>query len=367
MNGIFVKRHAAANTIDCHVSAIFICSADSNSIEESIEDGIHTIRGYYTSPNLKIFPFYQTGKLIRYFSLWKKALLLYKTKHGKPDLVNSNIVYPVSIIATGLKFFWKVPYIITEHWTGYFPEDGRYNGFAKKIIAKIAVAHAEAVVTVSHKLSSRMNELGLKNNYFVIPNVVDPEVFKLKAEAKEDSFNFTHISSLDNAQKNITGIIRAFKKFQIAYPLSILTIIGDIDTREFREETKNLLNDARGINLLRSKEGTELAKFLQKADAFLLFSNYENLPVVMLESFMCGIPVIATRVGDIPEYINTKNGMLVDSNNEEQLLQAMKEIYSHRANYNPIEIRNMVLNKVSPIAISRQFTDIYRRVLKNKF
>jgi glycosyltransferase involved in cell wall biosynthesis len=364
LNGIFIKRHAAANTIDCRVSAIFICSADINSIEESMEDGIYTIRGYYTSPKLKLFPFYSIAKLIKYLSTWKKVLAVYKAKQGKPDIINSNIVYPVSIIARCIKIFWKVPYVITEHWTGYFPEDGHYKGLAKKLVTKIAVANAGAVITDSAKLGRTMTSLGLKNKYFTIPNVVDPQIFTIDThKPSAEYFNFIHVSSLDDEQKNISGMLRAFKKFHAIHPSSKFTIIWNEEEKENLEKLKGLLGDNTGVSIIGKKVGTELAEQLNKANAFLLFSNYENLPCVMLEAFMCGIPVIGTNVGDVPDFINAKNGVLIDSKNEELLVHAMEAVYRNMATYNPTEIRNMVLDKVSPAAVSKQFTDIYKMVL----
>ncbi len=363
LNGIFVKRHAAANTLDCNVSVIFICSDISSSIEELDEDGIYTLRGYYKTPSFKIPLLSPLVKLARYLLLWRKLLLLYKKKKGKPDLINSNIVYPVTIIATCLKYLWGVPYVITEHWTGYFPEDGRYRGFWKKFISKISVAHAGAVITDSAKLSRTMPAFGLKNKYFPIPNVVNPAIFTQKPLRSNTDFSFIHVSSLDDEHKNITGMIRAFKRFHTKHLQSKFTIIWDEEVPEFLKKIKEPFSENDGVYLQGKTTGSALAAAFQKADAFLLFSNYENLPCVMLESFACGLPVIGTRVGDVPDYINQKNGILVDAKNEDQLYEAMEVLFQNSANYNPAEIRNMVLDKVSPEAISKQFTDIYKLVL----
>lgn len=362
LNGIFVKRHAVANTIDCDVSAIFVCSADSTSIEESVEDGIYTLRGYYKKPVLKVF------KFISYLRMWRKVLRLYKNKKGKPDLVNANIVYPVSIIALWVKRMWRVPYVITEHCTFYFPEDGRYKGFVVKTISRKGVAGAAAVITVSHKLSRAMQSLGLKNRYFVVPNVVDTEIFSLKKDAPHDNFNFIHISSLDEEQKNITGMIRTFKKFHKAHSLSRLTIVWDEEQPDLvdRIRREEPFSEDTGVFLQGKKMGKELAGLIQKADAFILFSNYENLPVVMLEAFCCGVPVIATRVGDVPEYIHEKNGILIDPKNEGQLIEAIENMYNHIKRYDPAEIRNSIIAKVSPAVISKQFTNIYKMCLNKK-
>lgn len=359
LNGIFVKRHAAANTIDCDVSAIFVCSAGTNSIEESVEDGIYTLRGYYKKPKLKAVQF------IRYFLMWRKVWLFYKKKNGMPDLINANIVYPVSIIAVLIKYIYKIPYIITEHCTFYFPEDGRYRGFIIKLISRLGVANASAVITDSNKLSGAMQSLGLRNEYFVIPNVVDTNVFALKQPLKNECFNFLHISSLDEEQKNIIGIIRAFKKFHAIHPLSKLTIVWDEEQNELLEriKMKEPFSEEDGIFLHGKAMDKDLAAFMQNADAFVLFSNYENLPCVMLESFSCGVPVIGTKVGDVPLYINEKNGVLIDVKNETQLYEAMEKIYNNPAAFNPAEIRNRVIDKVSPPIISKQFTGIYKMAL----
>jgi glycosyltransferase involved in cell wall biosynthesis len=374
LNGIFVKRHAVANTIDCNVSVIFICSDKNDSIEETVEDGIYTIRGYYKLPKLKIPPIFHIIKLARYLLLWKKLWGIYSRKKGKPDLINSTIVYPVSIIATLIKFIWNVPYVITEHWSGYFPEDGNYNGFIKKIISKIVVSNAQAVITDSAKLGSMMLSLGLNNRYFTIPNVVDPEVFNIismntKSAVRnirsESYFHFIHVSSLDDGQKNINGMLRAFRKFHSKHPLAKFTIIWDEEEKEHLEKIKEPFSDETGVFLTGKKEGNELAAFLRESNAFILFSNYESLPVVMLESFCCGVPIIGTRVGDVPEYINKKNGLLIDSKNEDQLLEAMENMFKNSENYNPHEIRDMIVNRVSPSAVSKQFTDVYKIVLSS--
>ena len=70
----------------------------------------------------------------------------------------------------------------------------------------------------------------------------------------------------------------------------------------------------------------EVALQLQQASAFVLFSRYENFPCAMIEALCCGLPVIAADTGGIREAVNEKNGILVESENEEQLLKAMNRM-----------------------------------------
>ena len=68
------------------------------------------------------------------------------------------------------------------------------------------------------------------------------------------------------------------------------------------------------------KTHDQIAKEMQKADVFVLFSNIENLPLVLIESISSGTPFIATKVGGVPEIFNNEMGRLVDARDIDQLL-----------------------------------------------
>jgi glycosyltransferase involved in cell wall biosynthesis len=374
LNGIFVKRHAAACTANCNVSAIYVRSDEKKSIDESVEDGIYTIRGYYRNPRLHIPLLSDIVRVLRYFIMWKKVLRMYVDKKGKPALVNAAIIFPVSIIAIIIKYIYKVPYIITEHWSGYLPGDRRYKGFVMKTVSRMAVAHAEAVITVSAILGNAMKRtiLGNKksiheNKFAIIPNAVDTGIFTIKPSARvmlgKDNFNLLHISSLEK-EKNVPGIIRAFKKFHAANPLSRLTMIWDEETVGLPDRMGESFSEEDGIFLCGKHEGLELAALIQQADAFVLFSYFETQSVVLLEALCCGIPVISSRCGGPEEFITPSNGLLVAVGNETQLAEAMETMLKNKGKYNPEEIRNSVANKVSKEAVARDFYEIYKKVLK---
>lgn len=55
------------------------------------------------------------------------------------------------------------------------------------------------------------------------------------------------------------------------------------------------------------------------ADLFFLPSNYEGLPIVIIEAMSCGIPIVASAVGGIPELLNGKNGFAVNNDAQEMV------------------------------------------------
>ena len=64
-------------------------------------------------------------KLNRYYQAWEKGIDTYLKEKGKPVIIQSNVVYPVSYVASCLSRYWKIPFVIMEHGSGYFPRDGQ--------------------------------------------------------------------------------------------------------------------------------------------------------------------------------------------------------------------------------------------------
>src|ERR1700739_3244324 len=217
--GVFIKRHAQALVNECDIASLYVYADESEGIEETEEDGVYTVRVVYKKVKNSIPVFSSFMKLKRYNDAWKKAIAFYIEKKDRPDIVNLNVVIPAANVAMYIKRKWNIPYIITEHWTDYFPEDGRYKGFLMKRITEKAVKSASAVVTVSNDLKNQMLKVGLNNDYHVISNVVDTEVFNvLKSKTKTGKIKFVHVSALDNAQKNISGIINVFRRIHNVFP-----------------------------------------------------------------------------------------------------------------------------------------------------
>ena len=107
----------------------------------------------------------------------------------------------------------------------------------------------------------------------------------------------------------------------------------------------------------------EVSDKMRESNGFILFSDYENFPCVLLESLSTGTPVIATKVGGIPEIINEKNGILI-SKNENELYEAMKNVLQKKILFdNPENLHRYIENNFSMKIIAQKFDEIYRKVL----
>jgi len=107
----------------------------------------------------------------------------------------------------------------------------------------------------------------------------------------------------------------------------------------------------------------EVSEKMKNSACFILFSDYENFPCVLLESLSTGTPAIATKVGGIPEIINDRNGVLI-STNEDELYEAMKKILLKQTEFDhPEKLHQYVEDHFSIKTIGEKFDKIYREVL----
>jgi glycosyltransferase involved in cell wall biosynthesis len=105
---------------------------------------------------------------------------------------------------------------------------------------------------------------------------------------------------------------------------------------------------------------TKVAEIVRSASAFVSFSNYENQPCSILEALCCGVPVIATKVGGIPEVINSQNGIIIEPLNESQLLQAMEMMMDKFKNFDLESIAKSAKMKFSYNAVGSQLNLLYQ-------
>ena len=202
-----------------------------------------------------------------------------------------------------------------------------------------------------------MVNAGFKANFSIIPNVVNTDVFNFQNNKPATKFfTFLHISTLDDSIKNVSGIIDAFEKLE--QPNLILKIVGDgpIDWILNRVKT---LKSSNTIIVNKEMKHQDVATEMQLADVFVLFSNIENLPLVLIESISCGTPFISSNVGGVAELHNNELGVLVEAGNIEELTIEMNNIIKNLNKYNPQKIRQFAIDQYSDEVVGKKFNDLY--------
>ncbi|WP_203248020.1 glycosyltransferase family 4 protein [Sporosarcina beigongshangi] len=71
----------------------------------------------------------------------------------------------------------------------------------------------------------------------------------------------------------------------------------------------------------------DITAILQRSDIFLLLSDWEGLPLSVLEAMQCGLPIVASDVGGVPEAVKASvNGYLIPPKNEDELVRALSAL-----------------------------------------
>lgn len=353
-NGNFVQRHAETVAL-LHEVEILHAIGDPYQKEIYLFDrrtinGIKTVVVYYKKTPNPLLNF------IRRMNSYKKGFSYMQ----KPDLVHANILQKPMIFAVYLKMKFHIPFIVSEHWSGFLNINKNKLPKFQLFVAKFIAKHAAFVLPVSHYLLNDLKRLGLNSRFEVIENVVDTNLFQAKSE-KAEKFVFLHISNLvplKNPQKIIMAAVRLRKEF----PDFELHIGGDGDV----ESLEKLIHQKNAENFIKTFSTLPLpdvAEKMRNSNCFILFSDYENFPCVLLESLASGTPAIATKVGGIPEIIGFNNGILI-SNSEEELFAAMKKVLQNKISFEaPEQLHQFVEDNYSMQIIAKKFDQIYTQIL----
>ena len=367
--GDFIERHAKAVSTCVKLTVMVVVK------DELISDGkVEVDRS--TAGNITVYRVYygrgsvggiveKINSSIRYFRLQKETFLQMVAEHGAFDLVHVHVAMKAGMLALWIKQQFNVPYVVTEHWTGYYPgapENIYTRNFIFRYLTRKVLEKTSLLLPVSADLGKVICSHLVKVPFEVVPNVVDTSVFKL-GDRVPTPFRFLHVSSL-GYQKNPQGILKACKILKDGGHEFELVMIGS-EVPELRALAKSLhLEQVVRFEGIVTYE--EVARHMQLASAFILFSRFENLPCVILEALCSGLPVVSSRVGGIAEVINQDNGLLVPSEDIHSLADAMKQIIVDYHRYNRLAISETAAAQFNFQLVAHQHLDIYHRVLQDK-
>ena len=179
-------------------------------------------------------------------------------------------------------------------------------------------------------------------------NGVDTTTFTYQP-TKPKKYTFISIGRMIELKNNLR-MIKCFELFQQKHPESTYLIIGDGDKRE---ECINYCKNKNIKNITFIKETNDVPGFLHQAKCLLLASRFEGNPMVINEAISCGVWIIASSVGGIPDIIDDSCGYLSNPESDDSFLCCMESFYLNR---------DAIINKTIPssIAKNRQRVSIIR-------
>ena len=117
------------------------------------------------------------------------------------------------------------------------------------------------------------------------------------------------------------------------------------------------------IRLLGVLSRAETAQEVQKADALICASNFETFGVPIIEAWACGKPVIGTDALGFLEYMNEELGYIVEHDNLPQMIDAMKNLYERREQFDPAYISEFAVSHFGEDAVANQLIALYKSVM----
>lgn len=362
MPGLFVRKHAlAAVSAGYRVTVVHVSQLQHplGALEEHFNEGSLTEYIYYLPKSKGI------SGVFKQLKVWEKAMQLVHEAQGKPDLIHAHVLTRLGFLAWWLSVGSGTPIVVTEHWSRYFRENMQYTGFLRKRITEWVVKKAAAVTVVSQRLAVAMHKQGLKFNPVILPNVVDTNLFKL-VNIKSEVKTIISITCFEEKSKNLSLLLRAFKKLHSVHPEVRLKLVGegaDLEWTKALVETIDLKNSVEFTGLL---EGKVLADALSNASCLAISSKYETFAIVAYEALSCGVPVVATDVADLSLHIPPEWGEIVPVGDESALFDALLKVLETNSPWPEADMHQFVDTHYSEKAAAQVLNEVYTAALTKR-
>jgi L-malate glycosyltransferase len=320
--GVFVREHARAVQLYDDV-VVFHCQRRGNLgkpwdvVQESDDDLTAELPAYRV--------LHRQAKLPNLSFLFELGSVLYGLRHMRrqgfrPDIVHGH-TYTSGAIAVIVAKLLRIPSLVTEHSSEFPRKLVRGAGVWK---ARLAFRQAALVLPVSQALQRAIEAYGICARFQVVPNVVDTELFHRVDRASNSPKRLLTVASLVPSHvKGIPYLLHALTEVQVQRSDWHLDIVGDGPARAEYERLVETLNLTDYVKFHGINPKPQVAQFMQRADLFVLPSLWENLPCVLIEAMACGLPVVSTLTGGIPEIVDEDVGILVPPGDEHALAEAL--------------------------------------------
>ena len=364
MAGLFVRNHAEAvvrQGVD--VCVLYCHPVEPHQLADLAGEEFQVVE--QTTNGVREIYVYHSGSALTALLRGRDELFL---RWGMPDICQLNVLSKTAFLAYEMFWRWKIPYVLVEHWSGYLPANGdflRNNTPLKRKLYQHIARRAKCILPVSAQLKTAMQACGIRNNHWQLIHNVVYDCFFLPSErpALQPPYELLHVSCFDEKAKNVRGILNAIHLLLQQRRDFRLTLIGDgTDFLADKAYAGQLGLTPDHVRFVGEKTPAEVCTAMQHSHAFILFSRYENAPVVLSECMAVGLPVIATKVGGIPEMVNTHTGVLVPSEDWHALAAAITKMLDQLPAYHPATIRSFG-DKYSYEKVGKQLLQLYESVL----
>lgn len=246
-----------------------------------------------------------------------------------------------------------------------------YGGIVDRLcrMRKTPESQADVLLALSREEVEKLKKRYPEKQVELFPNGIlhrelpEAGVFRKKYNIPDDKKLLLCISRIDY-QKNQKILLELLKKYDDTHllligPVTAQWYLDEILTEAENADTKKRLTIIPGL----PPDSIELLKALKTAYCFILPSRHEPFGIAALEALDAGLPLIASAVGGLRDFLfDGENALLFEDNNVDSLLKAYNRLDSLREQI--IAGGRVTAAEYNWQSISAKLTDIYRRILQ---
>lgn len=255
----------------------------------------------------------------------------------------------------------SLPVIVTVHGSDIFQVTKYPLG---AMFTHLILQRCDRVIAVSRALAEKVIGLGVsQQKILVISNGVD--VARFKPLPLRDRQNLIlYVGSLIE-RKGVKFLLAAMPDVVAACPDYRLLIVGEGPQYPMLKQMAESLNIADKVAFLGFQSQDQVRTLMQQAKLLVLPSTEEAQGVVLLEALACGTPVVASKVGGIPEVVTPEVGVLVPCADTAAISGAILSVLSNRERWLNLsyQARLRAENMYSWKALAKRTISVYKEVL----
>jgi N-acetyl-alpha-D-glucosaminyl L-malate synthase BshA len=239
-------------------------------------------------------------------------------------------------------------------------------------LVKFSIEKSDGVTAVSRFLKEKtLTNYDIDKDIFVIPNFVNTELFKPNSDcsfrkniASRGEKILVHTSNF-RPVKRVTDAIQIFNIVQKEVP-SKLVLVGDGPDRSECERLVRQLNLVDKVKFLGKQDG--LVEILSSSDIFLIPSQSESFGLAALEGMACGLPVVSSSVGGLPELIgHNESGFIAEIGDTDRMAKYVIDLLTNEKKYKIFSqnARQRAVNKFDINKVVPSYEEYYKKVLES--
>lgn len=299
----------------------------------------------------------------QYINAFKKAIEE-EIHEFRPDVIHAQHIWIISSILEE----YNIPTIITSHGSDMmgYKESNKFHEYVRK-----AARDCKKIITISNHNKEEVSAIlpEYKDKIITISNGYDKNVFFREEYNKKkvlESFGITKeydkiVCFAGRLAKN-KGVDVLLKSAKIYEKENILTLIvghgNEYDVLYPLMKELNLKN----VVFLGDRTHEELREIYSISDVCAVPSREEAFGLVALEAIACGIPVVATKQGGIPDFVTKDVGVLVEKENVEQLANEITKILNKENKFDIEYLKNYAQNNYSQEKFMEKLIQLYEEI-----